>query len=65
MGLAAVGHKKLIGPVTAGDIFWTSAAIGRQLRRTEEKLRHRMNPHPNELSGESSTEAKHLLRVID
>jgi len=28
MGLAAVGHKEILGPVTAGRIFWTSAAVG-------------------------------------
>lgn len=27
MGLAAVGHHKLIGPLTGGHIFWTSAAL--------------------------------------
>jgi len=32
MGLAAVGHRKLFGPVTAGEIFWTSAAIGRAVK---------------------------------
>ena len=29
MGLAAVGHHKLFGPITAGGVFWTSAKIGR------------------------------------
>ena len=28
MGLAAIGHRKLIGPLTAGHIFWTSSSIG-------------------------------------
>jgi MoaA/NifB/PqqE/SkfB family radical SAM enzyme len=32
MGLAAVGNQKLIGPITAGHIFWTSLAIGRRVR---------------------------------
>ena len=35
MGLAAVGHQKLIGPITAGHIFWTSSAIGRYVRRAK------------------------------
>jgi hypothetical protein len=35
MGLAAVEHRKLAGPITAGHIFWTSAAIGRHVRRAE------------------------------
>ncbi|HEX3322214.1 MAG TPA: radical SAM protein [Terriglobales bacterium] len=65
MGLAAVGNKKLVGPIMAGDIFWASAAIGRQVRRVEEKLRRRINHHPDELSGESIPPAKHLLKVID
>ena len=30
MGLAAVGNRKLLGPITAGHIFWTSMAIGRK-----------------------------------
>jgi len=28
MGLAAVGHKEILGPITAGRIFWTSALVG-------------------------------------
>lgn len=32
MGLAAVGHRKILGKVTAGNVFWTSAAIGRAVR---------------------------------
>ena len=39
MGLAAVGNKKLIGPLTAGHIFWTSNAIGRYVQRGENTLR--------------------------
>jgi MoaA/NifB/PqqE/SkfB family radical SAM enzyme len=38
MGLAAVGHQKLAGPITAGHIFWTSAAIGRYVQRVENRL---------------------------
>jgi MoaA/NifB/PqqE/SkfB family radical SAM enzyme len=29
MGLAAVGRRKLLGNVTAGNVFWISSAIGR------------------------------------
>jgi hypothetical protein len=43
MGLAAVGHQKLIGPITAGHIFWTSSAIGRYVQRAEKMLRNPMN----------------------
>jgi len=39
MGLAAVGNKKLVGPLTAGHIFWTSNAIGRYVQRGENTLR--------------------------
>jgi MoaA/NifB/PqqE/SkfB family radical SAM enzyme len=39
MGLAAVGNKKLVGSLTAGDIFWTSNAIGRYVHRGENRLR--------------------------
>jgi hypothetical protein len=35
MGLAAVRNRKLLGPITAGHIFWTSMAIGRQMRSIE------------------------------
>jgi MoaA/NifB/PqqE/SkfB family radical SAM enzyme len=38
MGLAAVGHQKLIGPLTAGHIFWTSSAIGRFAQRAKKML---------------------------
>ena len=43
MGLAAVGHQKLAGPITAGHIFWTSAAIGRSVQRVENKLQKLAN----------------------
>lgn len=43
MGLAAVGHQKLVGPITAGHIFWTSTAIGRYVRRGENTLQHLVN----------------------
>jgi hypothetical protein len=36
MGLAAVGNRKLLGPITAGHIFWTSMAIGRKVRSIED-----------------------------
>ena len=28
MGLAAIGNRKVVGPLTAGYVFWASAAIG-------------------------------------
>ena len=39
MGLAAVGHHKLIGPLTAGHIFWASTNIGRSIQRAGRILR--------------------------
>ena len=35
MGLAAVGHRKLFGPVSAGTIYWASHRIGRQVLRLQ------------------------------
>jgi hypothetical protein len=43
MGLAAIGNKKLVGPLTAGHIFWTSNAIGRYVQRGEDALRQLMS----------------------
>jgi len=64
MGLAAVGNKKLVGPLTAGHIFWTSTMIGRHVQRGENRLRqlvHRKQSREN--LGASRT--KDLLKVID
>ena len=33
MGLAAVGHYRVLGPITAGNLFMASEGIGRQWRR--------------------------------
>ena len=62
MGLAAVGHRKLVGPITAGQIFWASAAMGRQVRRGENMLRRLANRKPRELDNSRTGD---LLRVID
>jgi hypothetical protein len=43
MGLATVGHQKLIGPITAGHIFWTSLAIGRHVQRADERIQQFLN----------------------
>jgi MoaA/NifB/PqqE/SkfB family radical SAM enzyme len=43
MGVAAVGHQKLIGPITAGHIFWTSLAIGRNVQRADERIQQFLN----------------------
>ena len=68
MGLAAVGHQKLIGPITAGHMFWTSRALGRYIQRGENRLRW----FANRISGKLGREGYHgvsrtenLLKVID
>jgi MoaA/NifB/PqqE/SkfB family radical SAM enzyme len=68
MGLAAVGHSKLIGPITAGHVFWTSHAIGRYVKRGESTLQNFANPNPAEPAKDphpDTSGAKDLLRVID
>lgn len=67
MGLAAVGHRKLLGPITAGHIFWTSTAIGRYVRLGENMLQNLVNRNPGKLGkehrhGVSGTDG---LKVID
>ncbi len=68
MGLAAVGDHKLVGPMTAGHIFWTSAAIGRHVRRGENWLQHLVNRKQGEVDKEGYhdvSRTKDPLRVID
>jgi MoaA/NifB/PqqE/SkfB family radical SAM enzyme len=62
MGLAAIGHHKLVGPLTAGHIFWTSAAIGRYVRRGENMLQRLANRKPVDLGSSRTAE---LLKVLD
>jgi MoaA/NifB/PqqE/SkfB family radical SAM enzyme len=38
MGLAAVGHYKLFGPLTAGHVFMTSDRLGKSWRRLKESF---------------------------
>ncbi len=38
MGLAAVGHHKVLGPLTAGHLFMASDRIGRRWRRFQSSL---------------------------
>ena len=38
MGLAAVGHHKVIGPLTAGQIFMASDRFGKGLKRVRERF---------------------------
>jgi MoaA/NifB/PqqE/SkfB family radical SAM enzyme len=68
MGLAAVGHRKLLGPITAGQIFWTSSAIGRYVKRGENmlhKLANRNPAEPGQPRHPDAASTEDLLRVID
>ena len=42
MGLAAVGHHKVLGPLTAGHLFLASDRVGKSLR----KVRRAFSPKP-------------------
>ena len=68
MGLAAVEHRKIAGPITAGHIFWASRAIGRQVLRVENKVWALPNPKSDESASteyQAASRAKDLLRVLD
>jgi hypothetical protein len=68
MGLAAVGHQKLAGPITAGHIFWTSAAIGRYVQRVENRLQKLVKRKQREGAREDRhgvSRTKDLLKVMD
>ena len=41
MALAAVGHRRVLGPITAGDLFFISDRIGREWRRLGKSLMRR------------------------
>ena len=38
MGLAAIGHRKVLGPVTAGHLFWASFSIGQCVNFVEKTV---------------------------
>ena len=40
MGLAAIGHRKVLGPLTAGHLFWASASIGQCVSYVERTALH-------------------------
>jgi len=46
MGLAAVGHHRLIGPLTAGDIFMASDRIGRAWNSLRSRFQPTQEPAP-------------------
>lgn len=62
MGLAAIGHQKLLGPVTAGDVFWASARIGGAVQSTREILRKTTVGQRHRETQPSSAD---LLNVLD
>jgi hypothetical protein len=45
--------KKVVGPINAGHIFWTSRAFGRYVQRGENKLRWLVSRKWRELSREA------------
>ena len=47
MGLAAVGHYKVLGGLTAGHLFMASDRIGKGLRRMQKRLSVRRSPEAN------------------
>ena len=64
VGLAAVEHHKLLGPITIGGIYWTSAAIGRRVQRGETAIRQLVSSGPKETVQGDVRESSDLLKVI-
>jgi MoaA/NifB/PqqE/SkfB family radical SAM enzyme len=52
MGLAAVGHYNLVGPLTAGHVFLVSDRVGKGWRRFKESLRPTtiVDPQPSQFN---------------
>ena len=46
MGLAAVGHYKVVGNLTAGDLFMASDRFGKRLRKLRDSFSGRPAVHP-------------------
>lgn len=68
MGLAAAGNRKLVGPITAGHVFWTSAAIGRYIARGKDTLLQFVSHQPKEpprAGYHDISRSKDLLKVLD
>jgi len=65
IGLAAVGHRKVLGPITAGQIFWKSAAIGRQVQRAETMLRQLAKRNRDREGHQGISRTDDLLKVMD
>jgi hypothetical protein len=67
MGMAAIGHHKLVGSITAGDVFWASTAIGDYLRRGEDALRRLVNRNDHHWDHRTAhvAPARNPLRVLN
>jgi MoaA/NifB/PqqE/SkfB family radical SAM enzyme len=65
MGLAAVGHQKVIGPITAGHIFWASHAIGGYVQRAENALQRFVNVRQGREEQHALSRTENQLRVIN
>ena len=48
MGLAAVGHHKVLGPLTAGHLFLASDRVGKTLRKIRRSFTPQRPPLPSE-----------------
>jgi hypothetical protein len=64
MGLAAVGHHKLLGPLSAGDVFWSSMAIGQHVQHAESAWHRLMSRGRDSESDHGPERAPELLKVI-
>jgi sulfatase maturation enzyme AslB (radical SAM superfamily) len=47
MGLAAIGHHRVVGPVTAGDLFAISEQVGNRWKRFRQNLIPRLAGQPS------------------
>ena len=62
MGLAAIGHHKVAGSLTAGDIFWASTALGDYIQRGQAALHSFLLPLAHRKKRRSHGEQS--LRII-
>jgi organic radical activating enzyme len=65
MGLSVVGHRKIVGPITAGHVFWASATIGRHVRHVGNALHRVLNDGEGERRTEDSgSSPENPLKII-
>jgi len=68
MGLAAVARHKIVGPITAGSIFWASSALGRHWLRVEEIVQRivvNKQIEPGKKKSHSASHPESQLKVIN